>query len=346
MAKVAVAGGTGGVGRAIVEQLQLSGKHQFFVLGRKVTMPIVMIDTTHRGYYTSLFICHIHWIQADMMYFKSPSPALPGALSFLEVDYENVDTLVKVLEEHSIDTVISALNPESEKSSNAQINLIAAADKSKTTQRFVPSEYFTPVDKNNLNESFGEQYRLVNTIAIEKSGLEYIRIYAGLFMDYWAMPNVHSYMMPFSPGIDMSLRKAVVPGTGKDVMSMTYTIDLARFIVRLLDEPNWPKTASISGTDATFNEIIALLEKYHNAKFEVIYDDVEKLKSGDATLVSIPNESSGIPVALLKQMTVAFSLMVVSGVCALPKEGRLNDMFPELRLTTVEELLAKAWAKN
>ncbi|KAK1854906.1 NmrA-like family protein [Colletotrichum chrysophilum] len=311
MVIVAVAGGTGGVGRAVVEQLQISGKHQFFVLGR-----------------------------------KPPSPALPGAPSFLEVDYENVDALVNVLEEHSIDTVISALNPESEKPSNAQINLIAAADKSKTTQRFVPSEYFTPVDKNNLNESFGEQYRLANAIAIEKSGLEYIRIYAGLFMDYWAMPNVHSYMMPFSPGIDMSLKKAVVPGRGNDVMSMTYTIDLARFIVRLLDEPNWPKTASISGTDATFNEIIALLEKYHNAKFEVIYDDVEKLKSGDATFVSIPDESSGIPVALLKQMTVAFSLMVVSGVCALPKEGRLNDMFPELRLTTVEELLAKAWAKN
>ncbi|KAF0320829.1 hypothetical protein GQ607_011913 [Colletotrichum asianum] len=330
MTIVAVAGGTGGVGRAIVEQLQLSGKHQFFVLGRKVTTPIVMIDITHRGHYTSLVICPIHLILADMMSFKSPSPALPGAPPFVEIDYENVDALVKVLEEHNIDT----------------INLIAAADKSKTTQRFVPSEYFTPVDKNNLNEFFGEQYRLANANAIEKSGLEYIRIYAGLFMDYWTMPNVHSYMMPFSPGIDMSLKKAVVPGTGNDVMSMTYTIDLARFIVRLLDQDNWPKTASISGSDATFNEIIALLEKYHNAKFEVIYDDVEKLKSGDATLVSIPDESSGIPVALLKQMTVAFSLMVVSGVCALPKEGRLNDMFPELRLTTVEELLAKAWAKN
>ncbi|KAI8258103.1 hypothetical protein K4K58_003540 [Colletotrichum sp. SAR11_239] len=281
------------------------------------------------------------------MSFKSPSPALPGAPSFLEVDYENVDALVKVLEEHNIDTVISALNPESEKSSNAQINLIAAADKSKTTQRFVPSEYFTPVDKNNLNESFGEQYRLANAIAIEKSDLEYIRIHAGLFMDYWAMPNVHSYMMPFSPGIDMTLKKAVVPGTGNDVMSMTYTIDLARFIVRLLDEPNWPKTASISGTDATFNEIITLSRNITvNAKFEVIYDNVEKLKSGDATLVSFPDESSIIPLALLKQMTVAFSLMVISGVCALPKEGRLNDMFSELRLTTVEELLAKAWAKN
>ncbi|KAH0439450.1 hypothetical protein CcaCcLH18_02927 [Colletotrichum camelliae] len=311
MTIVAVAGGTGGVGRAIVEQLQLSGKHEFFVLGR-----------------------------------KSPSPALPGAPSFLQVDYENVDTLVKVLEEHNIHTVVSALNPVSENSSNAQINLIAAADKSKTTQRFIPSEYFTPVDKNNINETFAEQYRLENSIAIEKSGLEYIRIYAGLFMDYWAMPNVHSYMTPFSPGIDMSLRKAVIPGTGNDVMSITYTIDLARVIVRLLGEDNWPKTASISGSDATFNEIIALLEKIHNAKFDVIYDDVEKLKSGDATLVSYPDESSGIPVELVKQMTVEFGLMVVSGVCALPKEGRLNDMFPELRLTTVEELLTKAWAKK
>ncbi|KAJ3955134.1 hypothetical protein N0V92_008344 [Colletotrichum tropicale] len=297
MAIVAVAGGTGGVGRAIVEQLQLSGKHEFFVLGRKV-------------------------------------------------DYDNVNAVVKVLEENNIHTIISALNPESEMASNSQINLIAAADKSKTTQRFIPAEYFTPVDKNNVNEIFGEQYRLANTAAIEQSGLEYIRIFAGLFMDYWAMPNVHSYLKPYSPGIDMSLRKAVIPGTGDDVMSMTYTIDLARFIVRLLDEDTWPKSASISGSDVTFNEVIAILEKAHGAKFDVVYDDAEKLKKGDATLVSIPDEGSGIPADLVKQMTAAFSLMVLSGICSLPKEGRLNDMFPELPITTAEELLMKAWAKK
>lgn len=37
MGVVAVAGGTGGVGKTVVEQLILSGKHEIFVLGRTVS---------------------------------------------------------------------------------------------------------------------------------------------------------------------------------------------------------------------------------------------------------------------------------------------------------------------
>ncbi|KAF9872797.1 NmrA-like family protein [Colletotrichum karsti] len=309
MCTIAVAGGTGGVGRAIVEQLQLGGKHNFVVLGR-----------------------------------KPPTNPAPNAATFLQVRYDDVDSLTKLLEDNGIQTVISALNLESEQASNSQINLIAAADKSRVTKRFIPSEFFNPIDKENIREAFGEQFRLASQLALEKSGLQYTRIFAGVFMDYWAMPHVHSYLAPFSPGIDMSLKKAVVPGSGNDVFTVTYSIDLARFIVRLLDEETWPKTAPVSGSDVTFNEVIALVEKTLGSKFEVIYDDVDKLKRGEATVLSSMDATDGFPEHILKQMTAEFGLMVVSGNCGLSREGRLNDQFPEIHVSTLEELLTKAWA--
>jgi hypothetical protein len=56
-------------------------------------------------------------------------------------DYVDVDATTKTLEDNAIDTVISAISIESEDTSQGQLNLIAAAERSKTTTRFIPSEY-------------------------------------------------------------------------------------------------------------------------------------------------------------------------------------------------------------
>lgn len=62
------------------------------------------------------------------------------------VDYDNVEEIAKTLEAYQIDTIISALTSEGP-SAQAQLNLIAAADKSPVTRRFIPSEYagYAPV---------------------------------------------------------------------------------------------------------------------------------------------------------------------------------------------------------
>ncbi|GKT56080.1 hypothetical protein ColTof4_13864 [Colletotrichum tofieldiae] len=99
---VAVAGGTGGLGRALVEAISAKGK-------RKV----------------------------------SGSPGDNSNIHFVAVDYSDVNSLVAVLEDHSVDTVISAVNNITGEN-QSELNLINAAEKSKTTNRFIPSYFGIP----------------------------------------------------------------------------------------------------------------------------------------------------------------------------------------------------------
>jgi uncharacterized protein YbjT (DUF2867 family) len=114
MVVVAVAGGTGHVGRALVDGLLAAGKHSVKVLSRK----------------------------ADEA--KSKEIGAP----IVPVDYTDVDTIVKVLEENNVHTLISALYMMPDAGGPLEPNLIKAADASKVTKRFIGSDWgFDPVPK-------------------------------------------------------------------------------------------------------------------------------------------------------------------------------------------------------
>lgn len=57
------------------------------------------------------------------------------------INYNNVDSIARRLEENAVHTIISTLPMTSEECSQSQVNLIHAADKSICTKRFIPSEY-------------------------------------------------------------------------------------------------------------------------------------------------------------------------------------------------------------
>lgn len=82
----------------------------------------------------------------------------------------------------------------------------------------------------------------------------------GLFMDYFGLPNIPSTLRPFKWALDIGSRRAAIPGTGDEPLSMTYSRDVARFVARLVDETEWPKFSSISGSDTCLNEIVRLSE--------------------------------------------------------------------------------------
>lgn len=63
----------------------------------------------------------------------------------LAIDYGSIDSIVRVLEENKIDTVISTIG--SEAGTDSERALIEAANKSSTTKRFIPSNWglkYTP----------------------------------------------------------------------------------------------------------------------------------------------------------------------------------------------------------
>ncbi|KAF6793798.1 nmrA-like family protein [Colletotrichum sojae] len=116
MGVVAVAGGTGGIGRTIVEQLQLERKHEIIILTRK-------IDGLDK--------------------LQIPEKPFAGSASAIRVNYEDVASLTDLFEEKGVDSVISTIFLHSEAAFNAQMNLITAAEKCSKTRRFIPSEFGT-----------------------------------------------------------------------------------------------------------------------------------------------------------------------------------------------------------
>lgn len=101
MVKIAVAGGSQGLGSALVQGLESHSSHECFILSRKA------VDNDSR---------------------------------YLVADYSNIDELQNVLEANDVHTVISAVSMENG-GGESQMNLIEAAERSKSTRRFMPSEF-------------------------------------------------------------------------------------------------------------------------------------------------------------------------------------------------------------
>ena len=102
MIRVAVAGGSSGIGQAIVEGLRAHGGYKVILLSRN---------------------------------------SGTAAKQATAVDYTKIENIKAVLEDNDINTVISALPINDDASGIAQLNLIQAASQSGCTQRFLPSEF-------------------------------------------------------------------------------------------------------------------------------------------------------------------------------------------------------------
>ena len=74
------------------------------------------------------------------------------------------------------------------------------------------------------------------------------------------MPHVRTSLSPFTFGINLQNCQAVIPGDGNDVMCMTYTYDMARFIAQLLETDHWPEFSIIVGDEITYNQLLTLAE--------------------------------------------------------------------------------------
>lgn len=99
---VAVAGGTGDLGRSIVDALQAEGGHEIVVLTRR----------------------------------KAEDETLGGARTVV-TDYHDADRLADLLDSLGVHTVISTLNTL--QSADAELALVKAADQASSVRRYIPS---------------------------------------------------------------------------------------------------------------------------------------------------------------------------------------------------------------
>ncbi|KAK5788568.1 hypothetical protein VI817_009526 [Penicillium citrinum] len=256
------------------------------------------------------------------------------------VDYDDISAMTKQLEQHNVHTVISAIGLISEETSRSQLNLIEAADKSKSTARFIPSEFSFIQTEDLLAVDPSIKFWLNAVELLKASSLIYTRVIPGFFMDYWGMPHVKTNLQPYSFGVDISSRKAAIPGDGNDVICMTYTYDMAQYIIKALDLDEWPEFSIVVGDQVTYNQILGMAEEILGEKFDVTYDSIEQIEKGNVTNPQMPSDL-GYSEEELTELTALVSRLVVNGVFELPEENRLNELFPEVKPITMKDFLEK-----
>ncbi|VUC37259.1 unnamed protein product [Clonostachys rosea] len=316
MVNIAVAGGSGNVGRTIIETLKQQTAHKAFNLTRNTSKSDVGVPN-------------------------------------IEVDYTNVDSIRNGLERNDIHTVISCLSYEGDTLAVSQNNLISAAALSSATKRLIPStfgvhypeEYVLPItapsaankELPTLVDYFGAIDRL------KASGLQWTVVENGCFMDYWGQPHIKTYLRPSLFGLDIAAREAAIPGDGNDRFSLTYTWDVAKFVVALQDLDEWPEVSRFAGDIITWNEFVRIAEEATGVTFKVTHDSVEDLEKSKMT--ELPSQIpcyKFIPKEQFQWFLSIFSRWTTRPeISHIPAE--MNHLFPDIKPLTVREMVNKYW---
>ncbi|KAI1029507.1 hypothetical protein LB504_010666 [Fusarium proliferatum] len=307
MAIIAVAGGAGKLGRAIVEAIVEQGQHTVVVLARE-------------------------------------DKDAPGA-KVIAVDYTNADELAAKLEVNNIETVISTINAMDDVS--AELSLIKAAEKSASTKRYIPSIWGIKYSEEIASYFPIGGAKLKVLAALEAtSSLEYTAVYNGYFADYWVLPKVKSYQNPLALVVDIANDFATIPGSGNELVTFTHTFDIARFVAALVGASKWDKESYIIGDKVSWNQFVQYAEEAKGVKFTVKYDSIEDLKAGKITeLPSHPHMYPFFPKPMLQGLFAAFGRMFVDGVFDLKPGRTLNEEFPEVKARKIKDLLFEAWGQ-
>lgn len=83
-----------------------------------------------------------------------------------------------------------------------------------------------------------------------------------------------------------------------------------------------------------------LLIFFVGSKFDVTYEDIEKLEKGEVTELPTHAEAyEHFPKPLMQTYFSKFSLYLIAGLFDIPVDKSLNKIFPEVKTTTVKEVL-------
>lgn len=163
--RIAIAGGTGGIGQHVVDGL--------LEVKDKYSLHIIVLSRSTRP---------------DLSFAGSSAPVIA-------VDYNDIPCIERVLKEHQIDTVLLTLSShDPEIFTTSQSNLLTAALNVPSVHRFSPSEYAHDSEAIAKNVPFvpekvaiHEPLRKVK--ADRGSDFEFTFFQTGAFMNYFAFGN-------------------------------------------------------------------------------------------------------------------------------------------------------------
>ncbi|KAK1528627.1 uncharacterized protein CCOS01_06461 [Colletotrichum costaricense] len=310
MQTIAVAGGGGMLGRAIVDALLEDGTFNVLILTRT-------LDTKEQG--------------------GLGAPVIA-------IDYDDVDAISNLLEAKDVEVVVSAI--VTLHGSGPEMNLIRAAEKSSRTRRFVPSFWAHDYPEEFRGYFFAKpKYDALELL--DATSLEYTAFRIGWFIDYYVAPYVKSYIKPEGLFIDMENNAAAVPGSGDSLAIFTHSLDVAQFVTAYLHLPKWEKSAYIRGDRLSWNQFLQLAEEIKDLKFNVVHDSERALKDGIVTELPAHQQMyEHVPKESLITILGIYGQDFAMGGFDFDPPQLVNDLFPSIKAKTVRELLQEAWGKK
>ncbi|KAF2450150.1 NAD(P)-binding protein [Karstenula rhodostoma CBS 690.94] len=304
---VAVAGGSSGLGRAIVDALRADGRYEVLIFSRA----------------------------------ENPQVEKESGARVLAADYSSVDALTTLLETNNVEVLITTANTTVDPT--PEFNMIEAAARSRATKRFIPNAWsalqFT--DEPRFKNFPLAQGKLQSLARLNNTDLDWTAIYPGLFMEYVTegLPTTLTLMTIM---LDMKHNAAALPNKGDAKITLTYSRDIAKYISKLLTLSTWERAYFIVGDVKSWNEIVAAAETGKGVKFDVTYDAVEKLKHGQVT--ELPGYArmyelfGGRDIALprVQGLIAQYGLWMEEGIFTYQGGARLNDLFPEVEVLGLE----------
>ncbi|KAL6995700.1 Phenylcoumaran benzylic ether reductase Betv6 [Sarracenia purpurea var. burkii] len=299
--KILIIGGTGYIGKFIVEASTKAG-HPTFALVREsaVSDPVKgKLIETFKSSGVTLFYGDLH-------------------------DHESLLKAVK-----HVDVVISAVGSLQLAD---QVKIIAAIKEAGNIKRFFPSEFGNDVDRVNAVEpaksAFATKVQIRRTI--EAEGIPYTYVSSNYFAGYF-LPSLAQ------PGLSSPPRdKVIIPGDGIPKAIFNEEHDIGTYTIKAVDDPRTlnkivylrpPKNIY------SFNELVSLWEKKIGKKLERIYVPEEQiLKQIQETPIPFNILIAINHSVFVKGDQTNFKIEPSFGVEA-------SELYPDVKYTTVEEYL-------
>lgn len=92
------------------------------------------------------------------------------------------------------------------------------------------------------------------------TSLEWTQFHYRVFLDYFDLPFLRSNIRPITLQIDIENKEAAIPETGDDLISWTYTFDLARYVEAIVVLPKWSIEFFCHSDTCSFKQVTKLAE--------------------------------------------------------------------------------------
>jgi nucleoside-diphosphate-sugar epimerase len=241
--RIAVAGGTGGIGSHIVEGL--------LEIKKRDSLYIIVLSRSSKP---------------DVQFAGASAPVIG-------VDYKDVDAVAAILQEHQIDTIISTISGHSDFADIFEVTqqrLLDAALKVPSIHRFAPSEFAVHSERLVSAPLYQHKIPILRSLRKVKEtrpNFEFTAFSVGIFMNYLGYGNpkpdgtkAHGHLQHFPYIVDLSKAAADVPGDGNIKFAWTTAEDVGRFTAAATQLEKWDEETNMAGEVITINEVINIAE--------------------------------------------------------------------------------------